>query len=77
MFVTLWSQMIVDMNDALLDANPNAFLYGMLLMGGRKGISLSACTLLFACFVVLVFPIFLADVVKRCLPRCVLELADR
>ena len=26
--------MIVDMNDALLDANPDAFLYGTLLMGG-------------------------------------------
>ena len=25
--------MIVDMNDALLDANPNAFLYGTMLMG--------------------------------------------
>ena len=65
--------MIVDMNDALLDANPDAFLYGKLLMGrGKKGVSLSARTLLLVYFVVLVFPIFLADVVKRCLPRCVL-----
>lgn len=73
MFITLRSQMIVDMNDALLDANPNVFLYGTLLMGGgKKGVSLSARTLLLVCFVVLVFPIFLADVVKRCLPRCVL-----
>lgn len=52
MFVTLRSQMIMDMNDALLDANPNAFLYGTLLMGGVKKV-LAFLPVLFFLFVLL------------------------
>lgn len=50
MFITLRSQMIVDMNDALLDANPNAFLYGTMLMGGVKKV-LAFLPVLFFLFV--------------------------